>query len=225
MYYWNNFIEDVRDNLKIGNVLLDAGAGDCHWKNHFSSKVKYISMDLGVGDARCDYSQLDINGDLRDIPLENSSVDVIISIQVFEHLPEPWKVLAEFNRILKVDGCVFITCPQGEPQHQVPYDFFRYTPFGLRSLLESNGFEVVWIKPQLGNFHKVGNDLTYSARNLTKVSRNPVKNFLLTILSVYLRLMWRIHKPFLEKLDQFETLQDNPVGHFVMARKTRLIGS
>lgn len=219
MYYWDNFIEDVRSKLKSGDVLFDAGAGDGHWKKHFSSEVKYIGMDLGVGDNNCDYSQLDINGDLRDIPLENNSVDVIISIQVFEHLPEPWKVLAEFNRILKIDGYVFITCPQGEPQHQVPYDFFRYTPFGLRNLLEANEFEVVWIKPQLGNFHKVGNDLTYSARNMTKITKSPIQKFFLTIVSGYLRLLWRVHKPFLEKLDQFELLQDNPVGHFVMARK------
>ena len=219
MYYWNNFIEEIRSNLKDGDVLFDAGAGDGHWEKHFSSEVKYIGMDLGVGDDSCDYSQLHINGDLREIPLENSSVDVIISIQVLEHLPEPWKVLVEFNRILKIDGYVFISCPQAVPQHQVPYDFFRYTPFGLRSLLESNGFEVVWIKPQLGNFYKVGNDLTYSARKLTKITKNPINKFFLTIVSGYLRLLWRIHKPFLEKFDQFELLQDDPVGHFAMARK------
>ena len=217
-YYWNEFIRDVQSSLLPNQVLLDAGAGDCHWKINFPN-AKYISMDLGVGDSGCDYSHLDIRGDLREIPLENDSVDVIISIQVLEHLPEPWNVLAEFNRVLKSGGKLFITCPQGVPQHQVPYDFFRYTPFGLRSLLESKNFEVVWIKPQRGNFHKVGNDLNYSARKLPSLSNNPLKKFFLVIVSLYLRLWWRLHKKALEYFDQFEQLQDDTTGHFILARK------
>jgi SAM-dependent methyltransferase len=218
-YYWDEFIKDIQSNVLPGQVVLDAGAGDCHWRKHFSSEVKYIGMDLGVGDSTADYSKLDIEGDLRKIPLEDNSVDTVISIQVFEHLPEPWKVLSELNRILRSGGDIYITCPQAEPQHQVPHDFLRYTPFGLRSLLESNGFEVIWIKPQLGNFSHIGDTLIYSAKKLPMLTNNyPIKIFLL-FLSTYLRLIQKIHRPLLLHFDQFEEFQDNVTGHFVKARK------
>jgi SAM-dependent methyltransferase len=218
MYYWQNYINDISKTLPFSGVLLDAGAGDCHWKTYFPN-ARYISMDLEVGDPNCDYSHLDIRGDLRAIPLEDQSVDVIISIQVLEHLPEPWKVLAEFNRVLKQGGHLFITCPQGEPQHQVPYDFFRYTPFGLKNLLESNGFKVCWIKPQLGNFYKIGNDFSQSVQRLPSVAKNPIQLMYLKLLTFYLRVLWKIHKPLLLNFDQFQQFQDNTTGHFVMACK------
>lgn len=219
MYYWNEFINEINNQLQAGDILLDAGAGDCHWKNYFSQAIKYIGMDAGVGDSDWDYSQLDIKGDLRAIPLEDNYVDTIISIQVLEHLAEPWQVIQEFHRILKPNGSLFITCPQGEPQHQIPYDFFRYTPFGLRSLLESTGFELVWTKPQQGNFSKIGHDLSHSAKKLPSLGKNPVSKVGFAALSVYLRFLWKIHQPLLAYFEQFEPLQDNPTGHFVRARK------
>ncbi|MHC5673727.1 class I SAM-dependent methyltransferase [Nostoc sp.] len=219
MYYWNNFIEDIRSQLKPGYVLFDAGAGDGHWKSYFPS-VKYIAMDLGIGDSEGDYSQLDIKGDLRNIPLQDNSVDIIISIQVLEHLSEPWKVIAEFQRVLKPQGLLFISCPQSEEQHQVPYDFFRYTPFGIKSLLNSSGFEVVWIKSQLGNFSKIINDVCYSAKKLPSLSENWLLKPILLFTSFYLRqVMWRLHQPLFRYLDQFEQFQYHSVGHFLKANK------
>lgn len=221
MYYWQDFIKDINQTLKPGNLLLDAGAGDCYWKNHFSSDIKYIGMDIGAAENVYDYSLLDIKGDLRNIPLENASVDTIINIQVLEHLPEPWKVVAEFNRVLKQEGYLFVSCPQGAFQHQVPYDFFRYTPFGLRSLLESNGFEVIWIKPQLGNFNHIQSELRHSTLQLPKLTSNTLSKITLNIFSLYLRALFLLHKPIFRYLDKFEKLQDSPDGHFVMARKIK----
>jgi ubiquinone/menaquinone biosynthesis C-methylase UbiE len=218
-YYWDEFIQEIRDNIGPEFTLLDAGAGDCHWKQYFPT-ARYIAMDLGIGDENCDYSNLDIKGDLRSIPLDSSSVDVIISIQVLEHLPEPWKVLDEFHRVLKKKGVLYITCPQAVEQHQVPYDFFRYTPFGLQSLLENSGFEVSWIKSQLGNFSKIIDDVCYSLRKLTAVANNPFEHLVFKFSSFYVRqVLWRLHRPFFLYLDRFEVFQDNSTGHFVKARK------
>ena len=218
MYYWNNFIDDINSKLKPGDTLLDAGAGDCHWRKHFP-EANYIGMDLAVGDSEWDYSHLDITGDLRNIPLAENSVDTIISIEVLEHLPEPWKVVAEFNRVLTQAGYLFLNCPQSFHQHQVPYDFFRYTPFGLRSLLENNGFEVIWVKPQLGNFHHIYREFSYSAKQLAEVGKNPLTKAILRGISLHIRAILAIHKPLLLYFDRYKPLQYSPTGHFVMARK------
>jgi ubiquinone/menaquinone biosynthesis C-methylase UbiE len=97
-YHWNDYIKDIRAVLQPGAILLDAGAGDCRFKEFFPD-VQYIGMDLGVAENELDYSKLNIKGDLRNIPLEERSVDVIICLQVLEHLPEPWKVIKEFSRV------------------------------------------------------------------------------------------------------------------------------
>lgn len=210
-FYWKEFIVEINNTLTSGTVVFDAGAGDGHWEKNLKTDIKYISMDLGVGDAKVDYSHLDIKGDLRKIPMEDKSVDVIICIQVLEHLPEPWKVLQEFQRILKPDGVIFASCPQGEPQHQVPYDFFRYTIFGLESIFSTHGFKVSWIKPQKGNFVKIANDLRHSGNMvLNSGSTSKIHGWTLKILA-------RFVEKFFGKLDDLHTT--NTTGHFIKAVK------
>ncbi len=210
-FYWENFIEEINSSLKDNQVVFDAGAGNGHWKKNLTKSIKYISMDLGVGDANVDYSHLDIKGDLRNIPLENDSVDLIICIQVLEHLPEPWIVLKEFYRILKPGGYIFASCPQGEPQHQIPYDFFRYTIFGLEAIFSSIGFKTEWIKPQKGNFTKMANDLRHSGNLVLQ------KNKSQRIYGLLLKGLARFVETFFFKLDTEYTT--NTTGHFIKATK------
>lgn len=212
MYYWPEFIEEINAALPEGAAVLDAGAGDGHWQENLKTGIRYISMDLGVGDASVDYSHLTFKGDLKSIPLEDNSIDAVICIQVLEHLPEPWKVIGEFYRVLKKGGYLFASCPQSEPQHQVPYDFFRFTVYGLRSLFESHGFSIEFIKPQRGNFTKISNDLRHSGNLvLTKGGLgNLIRGFLLKILA-------RFIERFFSSIDG--AYATNTTGHFVKARK------
>lgn len=210
-FYWKEFTQSINDVLNEGTVVFDAGAGDGHWEKNLKPGIKYISMDLGVGDDKVDYSHLDISGDLRRIPIEDNSVDVIICIQVLEHLPEPWTVLKEFSRILKPQGIIFASCPQGEPQHQVPYDFFRYTIFGLQSIFSQFGFSVDWIKPQKGNFLKIANDIIHSANMIQEDKKvSPVYAFILKVTAKFLKIIF-------SRIDDLYTT--NTTGHFIKATK------
>lgn len=210
-YYWNEFIEDINKDIFEGATVFDAGAGDGHWRKRLPENIKYISMDLGVGDAEVDYSHLDITGDLRKIPLADNSVDVIICIQVLEHLPEPWTVIKELHRILKPGGKVFASCPQGEPQHQVPYDFFRYTIFGLRSIFEQYQFNVDFIIPQTGNFAKIRNDIDHSA-HIMAASHRKLSGLLLRVIAKIIGVVYG-------SFDNNSAFQTNTVGHFIKASK------
>lgn len=211
MYYWNEFIRDINKNIFDNAVVFDAGAGDSHWRKNLPTNIKYISMDLGVGDVNVDYSNLDISGDLRNIPLPDNSVDIVICIQVLEHLPQPWRVIEELHRILKSGGKIFASCPQGEPQHQVPYDFYRYTVYGLRSIFEQYDFKIDFIIPQTGNFAKIKNDIYHSA-NIMKESHKRIQ-------AVTLKIMGRILFLIFGANDSDTHFQTNTVGHFIQATK------
>ena len=68
--------------------------------------------------------------------MDDDSIDLVINLEVLEHLPEPVKAFHEFNRILKPGGIVLITCPNYCTPHQNP--FFFYSGFSKEFFFKSH---------------------------------------------------------------------------------------
>ena len=81
--------------------------------------------------------------DGRVFPFPDSSFDSVIANQVFEHVFNPTQFLSELRRILKPTGKLLLSVPFLWDEHEQPNDFARYSSFGLRHLLESNGFSLL----------------------------------------------------------------------------------
>ena len=96
-----------------------------------------------MGDAAWDYGRLDVVADLAALPFGDRQFDAAIHIVTLEHLPEPARALAEIARSLSPGGRLLLAAPHEWEVHQAPHDYFRYTRYGLRYLLEKAGFEVV----------------------------------------------------------------------------------
>lgn len=119
--------------------VLNAGCGD----RDISGVLKgwqAVSVD------NCDI-QTSIPGaflcDLTSIPRPEGSYDAILCNAVLEHVPDPEKVMAEFQRLLTPDGLLVVSVPFLQPFHPTPFDFRRYTRAGLEQLGEQAGFRVV----------------------------------------------------------------------------------
>lgn len=108
--------------LKPGNVVLDLGSGggfDCFLAaQKVGSSGKVIGVDMTpemVEKAQANarkYGYLNVefrHGDIEDLPVEDSSVDVIISNCVINLAPDKEKVFREAFRVLKPQGKVFIS--------------------------------------------------------------------------------------------------------------------
>ena len=75
----------------------------------------------------CAYSGVHIVADAVDLPFVDESVDMIISISLLEHMPEPEKALAEMIRVLKPNGYFYCAVPFMYPFHSAPNDYVRFT--------------------------------------------------------------------------------------------------
>ena len=116
----NVWLEKVLTDLPTGLRILDAGAGQLRNKP-FCQHLNYVSQDIcqydGTGDSKglqtgiWDTSHIDLVCDISDISEPDSSFDVILCSEVFEHLPEPVSALTEFGRLLKPGGKLILTAP------------------------------------------------------------------------------------------------------------------
>jgi glycosyltransferase involved in cell wall biosynthesis/SAM-dependent methyltransferase len=138
-----DFVAAMAASLPEGSRVADVGAGSAPFRELFDH-VDYVTVD------RCesphdDPSKFDILASAEAIPLGDESLDAILCTQVLEHIPNPGDVLAEFHRLLRPEGRLFLTTPLVWEEHEKPNDFFRYTRSGLEYLLGGAGFEQIEI--------------------------------------------------------------------------------
>jgi SAM-dependent methyltransferase len=137
--------------LPAGARVLDAGAGEAQYASHFS-RQRYYAVDLAVGDQAWNYSHLDAIADLTALPFRGSAFAAAVHIVTLEHLREPGCALAELARVLAPGSTLLLAAPQDWEVHQAPHDYFRYTRYGLKYLLQQSGFEVQELRASGGYF-------------------------------------------------------------------------
>lgn len=142
--YLEEFAKKAAQSIPPGSIVLDAGAGDAPYKQFFIH-TRYESTDFYRVEG-APYDRVTYICDLSAIPVCSQRYDLIFCSQVLEHTPEPQSVLDEFFRVLKPAGELWITAPLFYEEHQIPYDFYRYTRYGLTYLLQKAGFEIKYIE-------------------------------------------------------------------------------
>lgn len=201
--------------LPAGTVMLDAGAGQCQHAPLFAH-CRYVGVDLGVGDAQWDYSQLDAVSDLGALPFRDSTFHAALSVVVLEHVQEPASVVREIGRVVAPGSPFLLVVPQEWERHQEPYDYFRFTSHGVRLLLERGGFQVERIAPTGGLYTLVGRKLLYATLALQGGWR-----WLLFPLAVVILLPLGLLLPLLDGLDRHKV---HTLGYVVRARRAADLG-
>jgi SAM-dependent methyltransferase len=125
------------EGLPPGRVL-DAGSGRGPHRRALERRgCEVLALDVE------DRGGADLLGDLQAMPeVATASMDGVVCTQVLEHLPRPWDAVAEIGRVLRPGGWLVLSAPHLSPIHEAPHDYYRYTRFALRRLLEEREFEV-----------------------------------------------------------------------------------
>jgi SAM-dependent methyltransferase len=150
--------------------LLDIGCGEKPYRDHFATRVtEHVGVDHPESPHALDH--VDVLATASSIPLPDSSFDTALLSELLEHLEEPLAAIREAHRLLRPGGHVIITTPFIWVLHEEPRDFFRYSPHGLRWLLEQGGFEVIELTPIGGQWSTLALLLSYSLRESRVPSR------------------------------------------------------
>lgn len=187
--------------LPPGASVLDCGAGESRHRRHFG-RHRYVAVDLGVGDAAWDYSKLDVAGDLTSLPFRDASFDAALSIVTLEHVADPARAVTEMSRVLRSGGLALFAVPMEWEVHQAPHDYFRYTRYGLHSLLTRAGMEVIEMTASGGLF-------TLAGRRLLEIGK----------VSIVVGLLLSPVALLLLSLDGLDHRRDHTVGYLCRARK------
>jgi SAM-dependent methyltransferase len=138
--------------------LLDVGAGDAPYRSILGPSVcVYHTVDF---EKRID--DIDFQADAQDLSsvIASDRYDTVLLLEVLEHVPNPFRVVAELFRVLRSGGKVILSVPHLSRLHEEPYDFYRYTHYGLRHLFEQAGFEILELVPRGGLFCFLGHQLS-----------------------------------------------------------------
>jgi SAM-dependent methyltransferase len=130
----------------IEGVVLDFGCGSRPYQELFTGATRYIGVDLEVSGHDHSDSRVDVFYDGKTLPFPDETFDAVLSFEVFEHVFNLSDLLAEIRRVTKPHGTLLISLPFAWHEHEQPYDFARYTSFGIKHLLSESGYEVVQLE-------------------------------------------------------------------------------
>lgn len=128
---------------KPGFRILELGSRNVTGSNLRDkfSNAHYVGFDFYAGE------NVDIVGDAHKLSSYFSNqekFDLIFSSAVFEHLYMPWIAAIEIQKLLKVEGHVFIETHFSFSSHERPWHFFQFSDMGLRALFnDALGFDLI----------------------------------------------------------------------------------
>ncbi len=132
--------QDVR-----GLRVLDVGCGDRPYDALLAGAAEIVGFD------RSGNPYADLHGSIDAIPVEDASFDIVLCLQVLEHVPDPAAAVRELRRTVKDGGRVLLSTHGVYPFHPNPDDLWRWTHQGLERLFRANGeWSSVTVRPGAG---------------------------------------------------------------------------
>lgn len=123
---------------KMSNgTVLDLGCGNSPWRRYFPSASRFIRMDRYAADP-----EVVVIDDIYRLPLGDGDVDTIILSRMLGDIPDQSRLMRELFRVLDNGGRILVYEAISYPQHDLPHDYWRVLPGGLKWAAEAAGLQV-----------------------------------------------------------------------------------
>lgn len=126
--------------FELGNCesILEVGSKNSIHRNLLGNS-NYVALDI------VDNPNIDLVADVHNIPIRDNFFDLVLCIEVLEHLENPALAISEMRRVLKKNGTLILSTRFIFPLHPDPKDYYRFTPDSLSFLCRN--FKDVQIVP------------------------------------------------------------------------------
>lgn len=128
------FLNHEYEQIPSGAKVLNIGAGGDFSKKlmQHAARQQFQVVSFDIDQQR----RPDIVGDICTHDFGEQRFDVVVMAEILEHIHSPHVALENVYRILKDGGRLILTTPFIFPIHDEPYDYYRYTRYGLAHLLQ-----------------------------------------------------------------------------------------
>jgi SAM-dependent methyltransferase len=123
--YAPSIIEILDKVAEAGGMALDCGAGSRDYRSDH-----LIQTEIKP------YGNVDLMAVNQQLPFVDDAFDAILSLDVLEHVTDPFAAARELARVLRPGGILFINLPFLQVEHGYPHHYFNATRMGLRQLFD-----------------------------------------------------------------------------------------
>lgn len=131
-YFQLRKTDTIKETLQIGksDIVIDIGCGSGVQLKEVGGNGYALAIGMDINQNVLQYARNRslpnteyIRADAQYLPIKTDSVDKIICAEIIEHLTTPQNLVNEITRVLKKDGSVVITTPNGRSIWKI-YEFF-----------------------------------------------------------------------------------------------------
>ncbi len=134
--------------LPAGARILDAGCGSGRNMVELARHGSVTGVELSqpsVELARARQSGEVIEGSVLELPFESDSFELVVSLDVIEHLEDDLGALRELHRVVAPGGALLVTVPAypwlWSGHDEINHHYRRYTRRSLQSVARAAGWE------------------------------------------------------------------------------------
>ena len=198
------FLEKHKTTVRV----LDIGSGGSSYHRFFPNR---LTVDIDPE------RKPEIVADAAQMPFKDSEFEVVLCTEMLEHVKNPFDVEREIRRVTKKGGKLILSTRFVFPLHDTPYDYFRFTKYGLREIFKE--WEIVELVDETRNFSALG-ALMQRVSFQSRLRLNKISKFLLLSLAwMFDHLNWLTIEEYGDIRHKNKENNIMPTGYYIVCVK------